>query len=122
MKRIHKRSTYSVEAQYAYMRAHFREEIPIALLARRAGYSSAQFITRFRDAYGVTPKKQVMLWRLNRARMLLAVTDMSACAIATHCGYDDTYYFYKLFHRRFGVTPSEYRQKIRKEVRPHGNV
>lgn len=122
MKRKYKRSMCSIEAQYAYICAHFREEIPIAALARRAGYSGAQFITRFRDAYGIAPKKLISTLRLNRARLLLSISDRSACAIAAHCGYDDVYYFYKMFRRRFGVTPIAYRQKIRKEVRPRGNV
>jgi AraC-like DNA-binding protein len=114
MKRLHKRATRPIEAQYEYICAHFREEVSVAALARRAGYSTAQFIERFRRFYGATPKKYVTLLRLNRARLLLSVSTLSACEIAAHCGYEDTYHFYKLFRRRFGETPTAYRQRIRR--------
>ena len=115
MKRIHRRPSRVIEAGYEHIRAHFREEVSVAALARRAGYSTAQFIERFRRAYGVTPMRYVTLLRLNRARLLLAVSDLTACEIAAHCGYEDPYYFYKLFRRRFGVTPSGYRQRMKRE-------
>ena len=112
MKRQYKRMTRPIESGYAYIRAHFREDVSIAALAALAGYSTAQFITLFHRAYGLTPKKYITLLRLNRARLLLSVSDLSACDIAAHCGYEDTYHFYKLFRRRFGETPSAYRQRI----------
>ncbi len=117
MRRLHKRPMRPIEAGYEYIRAHFREEVSVVALARRAGYSTAQFIELFRRFYGATPKKYITLLRLNRARLLLSVSELPACEIAAHCGYEDTYYFYKLFRRRFGETPSAYRKKIRKEVK-----
>ena len=119
MKRIHKRPSRPIEAGYEYIRAHFREEVSVAFLARRAGYSTAQFIERFRRAYGATPKKYITLLRLNRARLLLSVSELSACEIAAHCGYEDTYHFYKLFRRRFGETPTGYRQRLRGREKKH---
>lgn len=113
MKRLHKRVSRPIEAGYGYIRAHFREEISVAALAARTGYSTAQFIDCFRRAYGLTPKQYVTLLRLSRARLLLSVSDLTACEIAEHCGYEDPYYFYKLFRRRFGVTPTVYRLRIK---------
>ena len=116
MKRLHKRPLRPIEAGYEYIRTHFREDVSVAALAKRAGFCTAQFIELFHRFYGLTPKQYITLLRLNRAKLLLAVSDLSACEIAAHCGYEDTYYFYKLFRRRFGVTPTAYRRRLKKEA------
>ena len=48
--------------------------------------------------------------RLKKARQLLEETDLSVADIAEQVGYHNKGYFYKLFTRKYGVTPAQYRR------------
>jgi two-component system response regulator YesN len=43
----------------------------------------------------------------------LAETDLKVAAIAGRAGYADPGYFYRVFRREVGVTPSQYRRRDR---------
>jgi transcriptional regulator GlxA family with amidase domain len=44
------------------------------------------------------------------AQDLLRETELSHERIAEHCGFADTFHFSKVFKRRTGMPPREYRQ------------
>ena len=48
----------------------------------------------------------------DRAKELLASSDMMSYEIAEAVGYPDPRYFASLFKKRTGVTPSEYRKSL----------
>ena len=102
-------------AQCLHIRKHFCEPIVIAELARRVGCSTAQFIAMFRRFYGTSPKSYITTLRLGRAKLLLILSDLPIFEIAVLCGYTDEFYFYKLFRRRFGMTPTAYRETMREK-------
>ena len=49
--------------------------------------------------------------RLNLAAELLRITDATVLDIAGRVGFDNLSYFNRLFKRRYGMTPREYRSK-----------
>ena len=104
-------------AQCLYIRKHFCEPIVIEELAGRAGCSTTQFIAMFRRFYGTSPKNYVTSLRLGRAKLLLVLTDWPIFEVSLSCGYMNEFYFYRLFRRRFGITPSAYREKLLREKR-----
>ncbi|MNW68056.1 Arabinose operon regulatory protein [compost metagenome] len=48
-----------------------------------------------------------------RARHLLDTTAAPVKAVADEIGYDDPYYFSRLFRRIHDVSPSEYRRRVK---------
>lgn len=100
-------------AQYVYIRRYFCEPISILAMAESMGWTAAHFIGEFRRFYGTTPKDYVTALRLGRAQKLLRESELPVHLIATACGYEDQFYFYKLFRRRFGMTPTAYRERMR---------
>ena len=46
--------------------------------------------------------------RMAKARMILQKYHLSIAEVAQRCGYQDSDYFCRLFHREFGLTPGEY--------------
>ena len=50
-------------------------------------------------------------YRLSMASRLLLTTSDNILEIAAECGYDNLSYFNRLFKKKFGVTPSAYRNK-----------
>jgi two-component system response regulator YesN len=53
-------------------------------------------------------------FRLARAKELLATTDLMTYEIAEATGYPDAHYFSSIFKKRFGITPSEFREEGRR--------
>ena len=51
--------------------------------------------------------------KMEEAKRLLAVTKKSAAEIALYLGYSSQSYFVKVFKRQFGITPGEYRGRVR---------
>jgi YesN/AraC family two-component response regulator len=47
--------------------------------------------------------------RMNKAREMLERTDWSVAEIAEKIGYSNNSYFHRVFKKKFGVTPKDYR-------------
>ncbi|WP_049575978.1 helix-turn-helix domain-containing protein [Nonomuraea sp. SBT364] len=83
--------------------------VSVAEHARRLGMPLAELRQAVRRLAGCSPKDYLMSIRLNRAKDLLAGTDLPVAAVARRVGYDDAAYFTRLFTRRAGQPPSEFR-------------
>lgn len=95
-----------------HLRAHFREDVVIDALARRAAMSPRNFIRRFKAATGRLPGEYLQLTRIAAARELLENGSTSIQEISARVGYADLAFFRALFKRHTGMTPAEYRAKF----------
>jgi AraC family transcriptional regulator len=86
------------------------EEITLSSLAERAGLSAFHFHRLFTDAVGETPKAHVERLRLERASYKTVVTRDSLIDIGLSVGFQNHETFIRAFRRKFGCTPSDYRQ------------
>ena len=57
-----------------------------------------------------TYKELLQKHRMETAARLLRRSDWNIQQIITYVGYENTSYFYRLFHERYGQSPREYRQ------------
>lgn len=69
------------------------------------------FATLFRKECGCTLTEYVNGQRIDRAFALLKKTGKPVQEIASECGFSDANYFIRLFKRRTGLTPNQYRQQ-----------
>lgn len=88
------------------------EEISIPALAKECALSNVQFIRRFRKAFERTPSAHIALLRLDRAKGLLAETDLPIKQIARCCGFENEFYFSSFFKKHTALSPSAYRTMI----------
>ena len=58
---------------------------------------------------GKTYKELLQKHRMETAARLLRRSDLNIQQIITQVGYENTSYFYRLFHERYGQSPREYR-------------
>lgn len=65
---------------------------------------------------GHTFKELLQTKRLNQASFLLSTTNLSVADIIYNVGYDNTSYFHRVFRERYGMTPKEYRKKIKEII------
>jgi AraC-like DNA-binding protein len=81
-------------------------------MAGRAAMSVAHFSERFKTQTGMSPMAYVIHLRMQRAAALLQWAEASVAEIAARVGYEDAYYFSRLFRSVFGVSPRAYRQHL----------
>lgn len=80
-------------------------------LANVAGMSRSNFSKKFHEIIGMAPMEYVRDWRLSRARHLLKESQSSIDEIADQCGYQSVPSFSRLFKKRFGEGPGQFRKK-----------
>lgn len=91
-------------------------EANLSAVAREYGVSLAYVSECVRTQTGKTYKEQLQRHRLEVAARLLRRSDWSIQKIISHVGYENTSYFYRLFHERYGASPREYRQARAKRI------
>ncbi len=96
---------------FSYILSHYTEPLSVKELAYRAGYTEGRFILLFCRYFGASPKSYITYLRLNKARALLSTTSMPVCRIANECGYEDEFYFSRVFCRYCGMSPIAYRRR-----------
>ncbi|MDB6080116.1 MAG: helix-turn-helix protein, partial [Akkermansiaceae bacterium] len=81
-------------------------------LAAGAGMSVPHFSDLFTKQAGVPPKQFLIQQRLQIASALIQEPGLSVAQIAARVGYEDPYYFSRLFHKHTGQSPQSYRKEI----------
>ena len=71
------------------------------------------FTEKFKRLYGVPPQEYMMSLRLEYACHLLEESDSPISEIALKTRFYDSNHLLKLFRKRYGMTPTQYRRKIR---------
>lgn len=74
----------------------------------------------FRETVGESPLHYLIRRRLDAARELLAMTTLTVAEIGRQAGFDNAYYFCRLFKRQTGLTPTAFRERHRRETAPGG--
>jgi AraC-like DNA-binding protein len=94
--------------------AQAAQAIDFAVLASELGVSYTTFRRSFKQQTGVAPAQFQNTVRLNRARDLLASTELTVSEIANQTGFDTVFYFSRAFKKKTGVTPKAYREQSRR--------
>ena len=86
-------------------------ENPISMdeLLDEVPMSYSKFRQAFKNATGLSPNQYYLDIRLNKAKELLTATSLSINEIAYHTGFESIFYFSKLFKKKNGVSPKDYR-------------
>lgn len=98
-----------IRAVQAYVETHLHQQISLADLAATAGLSSFHFLRSFKGSLGSTPARYVLARRMERARYLLKVGNLTVSEIGIGVGFEDVSHFSRAFRRLVGVTPSAFR-------------
>ncbi len=102
-----------MEAAVAYFQEHYNTSFRIENYAASRGMSTSWFIRSFKEFIGSTPMQYILSMRIANAQSLLETTEYNVTEIADIVGYDNPLYFSRLFKKQSGLSPSEFRKKIR---------
>jgi len=112
----------SCDVQLALARLEERALGPLdlAAIARESNMGYSTLRRRLKQSTGYSPKEYVLRLRLDRAKELLSRGKESVADIAHLVGFDDPYYFSRLFRAKEGVTPTFFRaqQQVGAQQRP----
>lgn len=102
-----------IDLAAAYFNEHYNTEICIEEYAASRHMSTSWFIRNFRKYTGFTPMQYILEIRISNAENLLEATEYNITEISRIVGYDNPLYFSRLFKKSKGLSPSEYRKKIK---------
>ena len=98
----------------AEVQRHLDEEVDLAALAERFGYSRFHFHRMFTANVGETPRAHVARLRLEKALLLVVATGATILDIALTVGFQNHETFARAFKRQFGETPRALRARARR--------
>ncbi|MEI6537128.1 MAG: helix-turn-helix domain-containing protein [Verrucomicrobiaceae bacterium] len=96
-----------------FMRANVACSLTLQELSRHAGLSPARFSSLFRDQTGSSPVEHHIRLRMQAACHYLDTTALSVKEVAAELGYDDPYYFSRIFQKTLGCSPLAYRRSVK---------
>lgn len=99
-----------IERAQHYIRTHLYEQLTLQSVAQAVRLSRSQFTALFRERTGQSFVEYVTQLRLERACELLRETQWTAHYICAMTGFKAPAYFHRLFRRKMGMTPLQYRQ------------
>jgi len=94
-------------------------DLNLAELAKRSFMSVSHFSHVFKEAIGESPKSYLIKERIEKAKKLLAETVEPAQDIAQRLGYENSYFFYRQFKQRTGLTTAEFRRRAADRRKVH---
>ena len=83
-------------------------EITVAHMAKKANMSESRFYVVYKSLFGVSPAKDLILARIQRAKFLLLQNEYQVSEVAAMSGYSNEYHFIRQFKQITGVTPGKY--------------
>ena len=96
-----------------YIDLHFRENPTLEEAAKVIGKSPVYFSKYFHENEGAYYTEYLNLQKINCAKFLLAESNMTATEICYESGFSSFSNFLRVFKEKEGITPSEYRKKVK---------
>jgi len=103
------------EAQ-AWLEHHYAEQFTVEDLAERFSISKRTLIRRFNAALEMPPNTYVQSLRIEAAQKLLEETERTVDVVMNDVGYEDASSFRRLFRKKTGLTPTEYRRRFARRL------
>ena len=104
------RSHKIVEQAKGFIEDNISRVFDLEQLGTEMRLSLPQLSEMFKAYTGMTPYQYCIHAKINRAKEILASGESSVKAIALQLGFDDPYYFSRLFKKKTGVSPSHWCQ------------
>ncbi|MGN0523103.1 MAG: AraC family transcriptional regulator [Eubacterium sp.] len=100
----------SIQIVKEYIAENLNENLNVGRLAEIVNMSSSHFSRVFKQQTGFSPYDYILISRLNRAKYLLQVTDMTVSSIAYEIGFNSESNFIFFFTENEGISPGKFRK------------
>lgn len=96
----------------AYIHEHFDEDISLSEVADVVDLNPSYFSTLLKQYTGLSYSEYVIKERIEHAKELLQETNLKVYEVGHAVGYHNIYYFNRIFKKKTGFTPGEYKKRI----------
>jgi AraC-like DNA-binding protein len=94
----------------AKLEANPYQHFDIKQIALNNGMSTSSFAHKFKEVVGVPPGEYSLRLKLEKAKELLLKTNLALDEIALECSLYNGNYLIRVFKKRFGMTPGNFRK------------
>lgn len=106
-----------IEVALQYIRTYYNTDLTLEKVASIVYLNPVYFSQVFKQKTGYGFKEYVIHLRMEQAKQLLLHPQLKLADISEKVGYQDVKHFTQVFRKKFNVTPTEYRQEHRIEIR-----
>ena len=99
-----------------WMHSQFHTPVNLEVMAAKFDISVRSLNRRFRRATGKTPMQYIQQVRMENAKELLRTSNLSIAEVGFNTGFPDCSYFTAQFKKAVSLTPSAYRDMVRKKL------
>jgi len=92
-------------------------QLSVEELSKHVGMSRSSLYSKLLELTGQTPVEYIRSVKLDKAAVLLEKSDMNIAQVAYSVGFSTPNYFARSFKAKFNMLPSEYMNKMRKDVK-----
>ena len=103
----------AVEDTILFMKENVAKKITRHAIAEQCGLSASHFSMIFKAKTGRPPMDYLIYLRIQKSCQLLDATNKRIKEIALTVGYDDPYYFSRIFKKVMGVSPAQYKKILK---------
>ena len=100
----------AIKTVLSYITDHYHEKLYVQDLASQVNMNEQYFCRFFKRSIGKTPIDYINDYRLNKVIRLLETGDAQITEICLECGFNNMGDFQRLFKRKTGITPLQYRK------------
>lgn len=91
----------------------YGEKQSLRAYASKYGFNASYVSQMFRKSLGTSFKEYILAYRISQAKELIEQTNRSMREVSLSVGYEDYFQFSKIFKKVVGVSPTEYRARLR---------
>lgn len=95
-----------------FMKENIENRISLHHITDYTGYSQSHLSAIFKKHTGMSPLAYFNKLKIERACLLLRDTGLKINQICLKLGFDDQYYFSRLFSKTMGMSPTAYREEV----------
>ena len=106
----HPDTVSAVQKAIQYMKQSFKENLTRDQLAGSISLSPGYFSVLFKAHTGVSPIRYLNKIRIDQSKLLLRNTNMPVKQVAEESGFEDSFYFSRLFQKETGMSPRDFRK------------
>ena len=95
-----------------FMQESLTQDLTLEQLAHKASLSVPHYCTLFKSHTGTTPLRFFTRLRLQRACELMKNANLNVRMVSEAMGFEDPFYFGRVFKKIMGITPTNYRKQL----------
>ncbi len=100
----------------SYINEHYCEKIALDSLCFLFNTNKTSLCQSFKSEYGVTVLNYINQLKIKEAKYLLRNSKLSVTEISEKLGFNGIHYFCRLFKKRTGLSPNEYKNSIKSRL------